>query len=402
MIKIDILYFGNFCDEKLHLKDEKENKSPYRMAQYNYEKAFLDETCNINDVDIISLYQQENFPKNELYFNRKSFRKDKIKISYMPYINFPFIKEALFFINTCFKIIKWNNNSKDNERCIFSNIHYAHVSLADVAMGKLLNIKKVITFTDLSLYTYSKEKQKNMVWYKKMVIRPYIALVNRLQQSYDLYILFSKEMNNIVNPFNRPFIVMEGIYNKDELNFDKVKREKAIAYAGKLNKEVGVNKILEVFSKIKDQDLELWLLGSGDMEKDIIQASKKNKRIKFLGFKTRKEVFEYLKKAKVLVNLRNPKLEYTKYSFPSKTFEYMVSGTPFVTTKLDGIPKEYERYIFFTDYDNETIIKEIEKILKMNEEEIETIGNNAREFVINNKSAVKQVEVINKFLKSNI
>ena len=402
MIKIDILYFGNFCDEKLHLKDEKENKSPYRMAQYNYEKAFLDEMCNINDVDIISLYQQENFPKNELYFHRKSFVKDKIKISYIPYINLPFIKEALFFINTCFKIIKWNNDRKDNERCIFSNIHYAPVSLAVVVMGKLLNIKKVITFTDLSLYTYSKEKQKNMVWYKKMVIRPYITLVNRLQQSYDLYILFSKEMNNIVNPFNRPFIVMEGIYNKDELNFDKVKREKAIAYAGKLNKEVGVNKILEVFSKIKDQDLELWLLGSGDMEKDIIQASKKDKRIKFLGFKTRKEVFECLKKAKVLVNLRNPKLEYTKYSFPSKTFEYMVSGTPFVTTKLDGIPKEYERYIFFTDYDNETIIKEIEKILKMNEEEIEIIGNNAREFVINNKSAVKQVEVIDKFLKSNI
>lgn len=402
MIKIDILYFGNFCDEKLHLKDEKENKSPYRMAQYNYEKAFLDEMCNINDVDIISLYQQENFPNNELYFNRKSFRKDKVKISYIPYINLPFIKEALFFINTCLKIIKWNNNSKDNERCILSNIHYAPVSLAVVVMGKFLNIKKVITFTDLSLYTYSKEKQKNMVWYKKMVIRPYIALVNRLQQSYDLYILFSKKMNNIVNPFDKPFIVMEGIYNKDELNFDKVKREKAIAYAGKLNKEVGVNKILEVFSKIKDQDLELWLLGSGDMEKDIIQASKKDKRIKFLGFKTRKEVFEYLKKAKVLVNLRNPKLEYTKYSFPSKTFEYMVSGTPFVTTKLDGIPKEYEKYIFFTDYDNETIIKEIEKILKMNEEEIEIIGNNAREFVINNKSAVKQVEVINKFLKNNI
>ena len=38
----------------------------------------------------------------------------------------------------------------------------------------------------------------------------------------------------------------------------------------------------------------------------------------------------------------------------------------------------------------------------MNEEEIEIIGNNAREFVINNKSAVKQVEVINKFLKNNI
>ena len=61
MIKIDILYFGNFCDEKLHLKDEKENKFPYRMAQYNYEKAFLDEMCKLNNVnmndDKLSIYE---------------------------------------------------------------------------------------------------------------------------------------------------------------------------------------------------------------------------------------------------------------------------------------------------------------------------------------------------------
>ena len=308
----------------------------------------------------------------------------------------------MFFIDTCIKIINWNKKSKEKSKCIFANIHYAPVSLAIVTMGKILNIKKAITFTDLSLYTYSKEKQKNMAWYKKMIIKPYIELINKLQKSYDLYILFSKEMNNVVNPYNRPSIVMEGIYNPDKLNFDKVKKEKAIAYAGKLNKEVGVDKILQVFSKMKDKDLELWLLGSGDMEKEIIEAAKKDKRIKFLGFKTRKEVFEYLKKAKVLVNLRNPKLEYTKYSFPSKTFEYMASGTPFVTTKLEGIPEEYGNYIFFTEHKDEEIIKKIEEILRKDEKELELLGNKAREFVIENKSAVKQVGRINEFLKNNV
>lgn len=402
MIKIDILYFGNFCDEKFHLKDEKENKFPYRMAQYNYEKAFLDEMCKLNNVNIVSLYQQSNFPKKELFFSRAKFKKDNIKIDYVPYINLPFIKETIFFIDTCVKIIKWNKKSEDKNKCIFANIHYAPVSLAIVAMGNILNIKKVITFTDLSLYTYSKDKQKNMAWYKKMIIKPYIELVNKLQKSYNLYILFSKEMKNVVNPQGNPFIVMEGIYNPDKLDFNKTKKEKAIAYAGKLNKEVGVDKILQVFSKMKDKDLELWLLGSGDMEKEIIEAAKKDKRIKFLGFKTRKEVFEYLKKAKVLVNLRNPKLEYTKYSFPSKTFEYMVSGTPFVTTKLEGIPEEYGNYIFFTEYKDDAIIKNIEEILQKDEKKMELLGNKAREFVIENKSAVKQVGRINEFLKNNI
>ena len=402
MIKIDILYFGNFCDEKLHLKDEKENKFPYRMAQYNYEKAFLDEMCKLNNVNIVSLYQQSNFPKKELFFSRAKYMKDNIKIDYVPYINLPFIKETMFFIDTCVKIINWNKKSEDKNKCIFANIHYAPVSLAIVTMGKILNIKKAITFTDLSLYTYSKDKQKNMPWYKRMIIKPYIELVNKLQKSYDLYILFSKEMNNVVNSQDNPFFVMEGIYNPDNLNLDKTKKEKAIAYGGKLNKEVGVDKILEVFCKMEDKDLELWLLGSGDMEKEIIEAAKKDKRIKFLGFKTRREVFEYLKKAKVLVNLRNPKLEYTKYSFPSKTFEYMASGTPFVTTKLEGIPEEYGDYIFFTEYTDDAIIKNIEEILQKDEKELELLGNKARKFVIENKSAVKQVGRINEFLKNNI
>ena len=56
-----------------------------------------------------------------------------------------------------------------------------------------------------------------------------------------------------------------------------------------------------------------------------------------------------MKEAKLLINLRNPEDKYTKYSFPSKTFEYMVSGTPFFTTKLEGIPSEYYNYLYCID-----------------------------------------------------
>ena len=71
-----------------------------------------------------------------------------------------------------------------------------------------------------------------------MVIKPYLKLINKLQKSYDLYILFSKQMNNIVNPNNKPFLVMEGIYNPEGLNLKKVEKKHAITYAGKLNKEM--------------------------------------------------------------------------------------------------------------------------------------------------------------------
>ena len=38
-----------------------------------------------------------------------------------------------------------------------------------------------------------------------------------------------------------------------------------------------------------------------------------------------------------------------KYSFPSKNMEYMVSGTPVLTTRLPGMPMEYYPYVYFIE-----------------------------------------------------
>ena len=396
---MEILYFGNIVDKELYEFDKKRNKAPYRVAQYNYEKAFCDEMSKRNNLKIVSLYQQEYFPKRKICFFRKKYKYINKQIEYIKYINIPFIKEIFYFVNTIIKILFWNfKTRKIKNRYIFANLHYAPVSLGIVLTGKLLKIKKVIAFTDLSLYTYSEEKIKKMKIYKKMVIKPYLKLINKLQKSYDLYILFSKQMNNIVNPNNKPFLVMEGIYNPEGLNLKKVEKKHAITYAGKLNKEMGIKKILEIFKTIKDEKLELWLLGNGDMVDEIIENTKKDNRIKYLGFKERNEVFKYLKSSKLLINLRNPNDEYTKYSFPSKTFEYMVSGTPIISTKLEGIPEEYYKYIFSVPYNDKLIKEKIEEILKIHKNKLEKLGNDAREFVLKNKSPEKQVQRIENFL----
>ena len=369
------------------------------MAQYNYEKAFCDEMCKVNSLKIVSLYQQECFPKNSLIFVRKSRKYLNKKIQYIWYINLPFVKELIYFISACFIILFWNFGCKNEQKkCIFANLHYAPVSLAIVFMGKILGVKKVIAFTDLSLYTYSDEKIGKMPLYKKVLIKPYVRVVNKLQKSYDLYILFSEPMKDVVNKADKPYLVMEGIYNPDGIFFEKQEKCNAILYAGKLNREVGVQKILDVFNMIDDDSLELWFLGNGDMKDEILEASKINKNIKYLGFRDRKEVFRFLQKAKLLINLRNPDDEYTKYSFPSKTFEYMVSGTPMISTDLEGIPDKYKKYMFMVDYSDEKIVDRIYEILNLDDTFLEEFGKEARKFVLNEKSPCVQVKKINRFL----
>lgn len=397
-----ILYFGKLCDLDLFFTKEKKQQ-PYFVAQYMYENALYKELIKDKhiELEVISIYQTEYFPKDKFYFQKSD---SELGFTYLPFINLPFIREFSYFLSTCYFILRWFiQNKKADLKCIYSSCHFPPVSAAIVMMSRVLQIANTVTFTDLPLFTYSSDRIKKMKIYKRAVIKPYLKLVNTLQQAYDNYVLFSEEMNKVVNKKGRPYLVIEGIYNGDNLNLEKKKKYPAIAHAGTLNREVGIAKILEVFNKIENQEVELWLMGKGDMESEIIKKSKKDKRIKYFGFLPREDVFNRLKEAKLLINLRDPKDEYTKHSFPSKMFEYMASGTPVFTTELKGIPTEYYQYTYSTDsYSSEDIKRTIEKIILTNKDEMKKKGIEAQKFILNKKNAFAQKTKIVDFLYKNI
>lgn len=393
-----VLYFGKFCDLDLFkLKESKQQ--PFFVAQYMYEKALLEEFKEDDDFDIevISIYQTEYFPNDKLFFIK---RHSDLGIKYLKFVNLPFLREISYFLSASYYIIRWfTKNRDDNSKCIYSSCHFPPVSAAVVLMSKIIKIKNCITFTDLPVFTYSHEKIKRMKLYKRSVMGFYLRTVNYLQNLYDNYILFSEEMNTEVNKYNKPHIVIEGMYNSDNLDLRKHKKCNAIAHAGTLNKEVGIGKILEVFELLEDEKIELWLMGKGDMEKEIISKAKLNKRIKYFGFMPRNEVFEKLQEARLLINLRDPEDVYTKYSFPSKMFEFMVSGTPVFSTRLSGIPLEYYDYMYSVNgYDNMDIKDCIINIISKEQDELDYIGCKAQNYILNNKNSQVQKMKIKNFL----
>ena len=106
-------------------------------------------------------------------------------------------------------------------------------------------------------------------------------------------------------------------------------------------------------------------------------------------------------RAAVLVNPRQNNEEFTKYSFPSKTMEYLASGVPVVAYKLDGIPDEYDSYLnYVPDNSVEALTKTIQSICDMSPEERKDKGERARKFVLNEKNAEKQAKRILDFLNA--
>lgn len=400
---MEILYFGTACDREWFNKISEYRKISFNVAQYMFEMALIEGFSKIDNANmkIYYFYQDAYYPKGyNLFFSPKNKKlNEKYSVQYLLSLNLPIIKEILNIFLGLFITLKWIiKNRKKKNKIVLTSFNYPTLSLGIYIITNMFNIKRANMFPDLSQDTMSQIRQKNMIWLKRVILPFYKKLIYKIDTSYDYYILFTKAMNKKVNPKNKPYLTIEGIY-QDNLNLSIEKKERAIMYAGTLSAEYGLKMLLDAFKEIRDDGVQLWLFGNGDMNGYIEQASNIDRRIKYFGFKPREEVFKYEKKATLLINMRNPNDEYTKYSFPSKTFEYMVSGTPFLTTWLEGIPEEYYNYLYvIKEYNVDNIRKKIEEILRLPQNELNDFGNRARKFILENKNNTIQTNRIYNFL----
>lgn len=402
-----ILYLGSLCDDEWYTSEIVSKGIPSRIAQYSFEKALMNGFVENNDIEmsIAYLYQDEYYPTGKYLITRGKEKKinEKYFVRHLPIINLPILKEINSMIQGAVFTLKWGlKNFGQKDKVILTPFNYTPLSLGVLLIAKLLKIKRINIFTDLSSDIMNTKRQKNMHFIKKTILSKYIRIVSYVEHSFDGYINFTDSMNKKVNPKKKPNITIEGIFNND-LDLSEVPKERAVMYAGTLSYEYGVKNIIEAFRSIDDDKLELWLFGDGDMRSYIENLCEIDKRIKFFGFKSREKVFEYEKKASVLINARNPDDDYTKYSFPSKTFEYMVSGTPFITTKLDSIPREYYDHLITVDFnDKKSLNNIILETVNTPEKDLNLIGKKARIFILEQKNSHVQSDKIVNWINKSI
>jgi glycosyltransferase involved in cell wall biosynthesis len=189
---------------------------------------------------------------------------------------------------------------------------------------------------------------------------------------------------------------MEGSENSLQEKYSS----RVVIYAGALFEKYGVLNLVEGFIRADVPDCELWLYGNGEMEDYLNNL--KNDNVKYFGVVPNNEVVELEIKATLLVNPRPSTEEFTKYSFPSKNMEYMMSGTPVLTCKLPGMPHEYLDYVYIAEDESADGFSEaLKDILSKDSSELHDVGIKAKEFVTNNKSNIMQAKRILDFAKIN-
>lgn len=396
------LMYGLSCDEEQFNAFISKNKSPYSVAHYLFETEMIKEMEKEYDIHHNYIFQENN--KNLKECKIKSHNKqitEKTKTQYLGFINLPVLKYVTLFITSFFRTLFFGLKNK-NDFFVLSTINYFPVAIGTQLATKILRVPNVVIFTDCSVgYAYDNNNGNSL---KRQLKKLYKKTISSIEQKYDAYIFFSKPMNTLINKNNRPYIVMEGFFNtnnldlKDEKKFDKF----TILYAGTINNTIGLDNLLDAIQSLND-DLDVLIYGEGDYKKTLVKKYKHDKRIKFFDFISHEEIFKLEKEVSLLVNTRDPRLDYTKYSFPSKTFEYMASGTPFLSTKLQCYTEEYNDYIYFIK-DNEpaTIANKINEIFNLNEKDRNAFGLEAKKFILNKKTSKYQVSKIIDFINKEL
>lgn len=354
-----------------------------------YHGMFAKGLARNNDCEVTALSQP---PTSSGCFRLKE-EENGVSFRYVPIIAIPFIKQAFYFIYSLFYTLYWCIKNIGEKKVIISSLMRIY-QYPSVRLGSLLFPCKHITVAcDVPWMTGTQVSTRKPSTKLKFAI----WLGKHLSSSFDGYVFLTKTMDNVLNPKHRPYIVVEGFCDyqmKDAENIlEKKERKKVIMYAGGLMVKYGIQNLVDAVKLLNENEVELWLFGSGDMDEMLQQET--DSRIKFFGPRSNNEVIDAELKATILINPRPTTDEYTFYSFPSKTLEYMVSGTYTMTTRLAGIPDEYFNYCgAIEDYSASGIAEALSMAIKESDADLHNKGILAKQFVLDNKNNVRQAKRI--------
>ena len=389
---MQIIYVYGGCSPKKY-KEYVEVKGVRVQQQAQKYNQLLMEGLVSNGVRVDAISSR---PINRAVDKRMLFKGEKdaecgINYNYVGFINYSFLRKLTVFVNTFFKTLFFKTEKDCAVVCDALNIA---ASFGALFAAKLRGKKTVGIVTDVPCHRPNNTKipvsEKINLW---------------LMKRFDSYLLLTEQMNDIVNPKRRPYVVLEGhadISMKEVDNRLEEKYPKKVCfYAGTLRKIYGIESLVRGFLAADVPNTELHIYGDGDFRPELEKLAKENENVKYLGIAPNSEIVKAELKATLLVNPRPTNEDYTKYSFPSKNMEYMASGTPVLTTKLPGMPKDYDEYVYLLEEENTNgVCKALGEILTKTPEELHQKGMEAKAFTLREKNNVKQAEKLLLLLES--
>ncbi|MBR4761196.1 MAG: glycosyltransferase family 4 protein [Clostridia bacterium] len=390
---MQLLYgFSNCTDKKYNELMSGKNISILRPDQKYHGLLIKGLAANGAHVKCFSGLPINRALTKKVFIREKDETENGVYYHYINTVNLPVFRRFCIFFGSFFGTLKAKKRDDTYIVCDCLNIANAYGMML---AGKIKKIPIITIVTDIP----------------DMMSQGGIArrINNRFFRSVDGFILLTEQMNARINQKNKPYIVLEGHVDSSLAPADDTEKvelkdgTRQIVYAGSIKKIYGIKNLVEGFILANLDNCELHIYGSGDYAEELKAISGQYSSVKYMGVCDNAEVVKAEQSASLLVNPRPTAPEYTKYSFPSKNMEYMISGTPLLTTRLPGMPEEYYPYVYLLEDETPLGISDVlREIFSRSFEERNEFGAKAREFVLQNKSNTVQAKKIIGFLESEL
>jgi glycosyltransferase involved in cell wall biosynthesis len=180
-------------------------------------------------------------------------------------------------------------------------------------------------------------------------------------------------------------------------------REFVLVAAGHLSEVNGIPLLLEAFSQLRGDRFRLRIAGAGALEPDVRAAAARDPRIEFLGRLPFDRVLKTYAAADVLLNLRITRSLNTKYFFPSKMMEYLVSGVPVISTCTGHVEQEFGAFTFLLrDETPAALAQLIERVAALDPADRRAQAARARAYTAANKTWQAQTRKLAAFIRTKV
>lgn len=381
---MNILYVSVQCSENKFAELFRNSKEiPGQQAQkYNRLLAEGLSLCEGKKVYALTAIPVLKENSHKMFFTASHEKVKDLNYHYLSAINIHRVRDILTVISSFFYSL-WCIPRYNIEQLVV-DVLAAPVALGSLLAAKLWHRKVVGIVTDVPNILFVNGD------------RAYHLVSNFIIRKVNQYVFLTEQMNELLNHSGKPYVVIEGLVDckvdENECNISKA-GQKILLYSGTIHKQYGIKTLTEAFVDAELEDVELHIYGTGDYQEELQRLCEEHSNIKYFGCVLNTDMIKLQKRATVLINPRSEKEEFTKYSFPSKNMEYLLSGIPVMAALLPGMSEEYRDYMYvIEDCSCEGICSTLRKVFSNTPQELHEKGQRARQFVLNNKNNVRQAE----------
>lgn len=356
----------------------------------------LRELSQYEDIELnsITVYPVAAFPKDKKLFVSKKVIEitDGVKSLRISFMNLPIVKQL-------WQIMAVKRAAKklvDKDTVVFTFNLFPQVGLPMAWLKKKFGCKTFCLLADLPIDDNPNRKRLSKILRNLFERKTQTAIAQ-----CDRFAVLNKHAMTVFAP-DKPYIVVEGGVEMAQLEnrpVPQMKTRKNILYTGALTEYSGILELVEAMKKVEDPDAVLEIYGGGYITEQVKQLAEEMPNVRYCGRVANTEMLKLQREAYLLVNPRPVDDPIAQVTFPSKMFEYMLSGTPVLTTRLNGLDEEYLCRVFsVADHTAESLAEGINRVLTEDPAVLLQKAAEASEFIAKEKNWRAQCRRIYDFL----